>query len=262
MRTGALRRWRRATRTPFSSRGQSTKIVHCAHHKVGTVWFRGILAQLAQECGLQFAVKREGNEKHDADIVFYPHAARFDPSLIVGSYVGSHMIRDPRDVVVSAYFYHLWTTESWAHEPRADLAGKSYQEHLNGVPEHDGLLAEIGNSWLVIREMLSWDYRQPEFHEMRYENLLADEEREFERLFRAYGFDDRGVRRGLAITRRHSFQATSKRRLGQVSRGQHLRSGRPGEWRELFSPAHIELFKRITGDAVVVLGYERDNEWH
>ena len=33
------------------------------------------------------------------------------------------MIRDPRDVIVSGYFYHQWTDEPWANEPRPELGG-------------------------------------------------------------------------------------------------------------------------------------------
>ena len=41
------------------------------------------------------------------------------------------MIRDPRDCVVSGYFYHLWTNEAWAHQPQDLFNGLSYQQHLN-----------------------------------------------------------------------------------------------------------------------------------
>ena len=47
-------------------------------------------------------------------------------------------VRDPRDIIVSGYFYHMTTHEPWVHQPRSDYGGKSYQEvsHFNLVKSY------------------------------------------------------------------------------------------------------------------------------
>ena len=71
---------------------------------------------------------------------------------------------------------------------------------LKGMDRSTGLLAEI--EWAVPRtlvHMVRWDYEQPEFFELRYEELLVDETLWLSRVFRHFGFDDSQVDECLAI---------------------------------------------------------------
>jgi hypothetical protein len=172
------------------------------------------------------------------------------------------MIRDPRDVVVSGYFYHLWTDEKWAHIPRDEWAGKTYQELLKSVDQSDGLIIEMRRFVEKdLQEMLAWDYALPEFIELRYEDVIADEAGLFSRMFQHYGFRPDAVERATQLAMGLSFERVSKRRLGEVQESSHLRSGRPGQWREVFSREHAALFKELAGPALIKLGYEADETW-
>jgi hypothetical protein len=51
------------------------------------------------------------------------------------------------------------------------------------------------------------------------------------------------------------------RDLGQEQTGSHLRSGRPGEWRDHFEPEHREALKEAAGDLPLRLGHEHDLAW-
>ena len=62
------------------------------------------------------------------------------------------MVRDPRDMVISGYFYHKWTTERWVRMPgrmdgkdwgRSDWKGWTYHDILNSVDQEEGLAIEI-----------------------------------------------------------------------------------------------------------------------
>src|SRR5580658_2077812 len=105
----ALRsRLRRLTRTPFGA-GGPTVLVHCAHHKVGTVWFQRVLSTMAGYYGLRFTEvpasygrTRSPLATPGSNVVVYDRANDFRPEdLADDGYRGSHLIRDPRDVVVS-----------------------------------------------------------------------------------------------------------------------------------------------------------------
>jgi hypothetical protein len=40
-----------------------------------------------------------------------------------------------------------------------------------------------------------------------------------------------------------------------------FRSGKAGGWRSQFNPQHKMIFKEISGDLLIRLGYEKDNDW-
>ena len=40
-----------------------------------------------------------------------------------------------------------------------------------------------------------------------------------------------------------------------------MRSGRSGEWKELFDKNHKQKFKELFGDILVKLNYETSNDW-
>ena len=161
-------------------------------------------------------------------------------------------------MVVSGYYYHLRTDESWVHEPEDRYGGLSYQAFFRGVDEHDGLMAEIERcARSTLAEMGAWAYGRPEILELRYEDAVRDEGETFTRLFRFYGFNDAAVAKGISIveqfSRRHGPHA------GDLD--PHVRSGEPGEWRRSLKADHIARFKELTGDLVVRLGYEKDSDW-
>jgi hypothetical protein len=255
--TSAREQLRRRLRSPFRADVGAPLLVHCSHHKVGTVWFSRVLGEVARSYNLNFEVIGRNVPSVSTDVFLFNNTNRFDRSYFAGrSFRGSHLIRDPRDLAVSAYHYHLRTSEQWARVPEDRWEGKSYQDYLQSMSFSDGLLAEIGRcaqaEW---RHMGIWDYQQEEFLELRYEDLLSDESGTFERLFHHYGFRERECRASLAATRQFSLEVV------RASNDRHVRSGRPGEWREVFEPRHVDRFKELTGDLIVRLGYESSTDW-
>lgn len=256
------------------------RIVHCAHHKAGTVWFTRILSEIANTRGLTIASSYDGGSVPQSDIAVYsvvaplseeevaiafhgaPHrrqAAANDfmhrSGLQLGGFRGTHMIRDPRDMVVSGWYYHLRCTETWAITPHQRYGGRSYQEILNDLGPHDGLMAEIEETTRrTLVHMARWNYEQPDFLELRYEDLLTNERVWFERVFQHYGFAEALARDSLAIADKHS-------RDNLPVGDEHVRSGEPGEWRGHFKPDHIARFKKLTGHLLVDLGYEQSLDW-
>jgi hypothetical protein len=240
--------------SPFvGTGGTDPLIVHCCHHKVGTVWFRHVLTAVARHYGLRrHAGPQSGLGPEDG--IFLEDHSRIDPSAL-RPFRGSHMIRDPRDVVVSAYFYHLRTTEPWAQEPQEEYGGLGYRAYLQQFGRHEGLLAEIRRSApTVIADMTRWDYEDPRFLELRYEDLIADERTGFNRLFEFYGFTPWAVATSVKIALGFSLRNPRKKSA-------HIRSGQPNDWQQHFGPEHRALFKQLTNDAAVTLGYEPDSSW-
>lgn len=259
-----LRRWRRRHRSPFEPPGDQA-IVHCGHHKVGTVWFHRILSSVANHYGLRFVEYDVERSTLRGDVVLFGHSGQFDADDFDGRPIrGTHVLRDPRDVAVSAYHYHLWTDEEWVTLPRKKFEGRSYQEELRRLDTERGLLLEIEEMCTVGRsldEMLAWDYRREGFLELRYEDLVEDEVAAFTSVFQHYGLTTEATERALEIVEKASFRRLTGRELGQARAGSHLRSGRPGEWREHFRPSHVALWNHLAAGALVRLGYEADDDW-
>jgi len=234
-------------------------LVHCAHHKVGTVWWGHILRRVAAQCGARYAEVCGKEWDPSAGVYLFQHSRQFDRGRFAGMpFRGTHMIRDPRDVIVSGYFYHLWTDEPWANHPDPRFGGRSYRQELNLRDRDDGLMLELERTCRgQVRDMVTWDYGQPEFHELRYEDVMADEAGSFEQVFRHYGFRDRDIRRGLDVVEEMSFSRVSGRSVGSIGAASHLRSGRPGEWQANLTSAHLDRWRELAGDALSTLGYER-----
>jgi sulfotransferase family protein len=244
---------------PFES-GDKRVLVHCARHRVGTVWFRRVLGAVSERYGLTMQVRKNRAIEPGVDVIYNFKASL--PLDGIGPFRASHIVRDPRDIAVSGYHYHLWTKERWVHIPREEYGGKTYQEYLKSVAAEAGLAAEITRlAGGMFKGMAAWDYRRPEFLELRYEDVIADEHGWFTKLFRHYGFTDTAVEESVEIAGGFSFSKVTGRKIGEAATGSHLRSGRHGQWREDFSPANVALFKRLTGDLVVRLGYETDEDW-
>ena len=101
-------------------------------------------------------------------------------------------------MIVSGYFYHLWTGESWANLPRAEYRGRSYKEYLNSLDVDEGLAQEIRRVDFWVPHMAAWDYSNPRIYEMRYEDLILNEQKYFAEMFRHYGFTDEAVSKAAA----------------------------------------------------------------
>jgi hypothetical protein len=244
---------------PFESRTTKPLIIHCCYHRVGTVWISRILKHIAAEFGLTFHNNRQTKSISDTDILIHFHS-EVDISRLQ-NYVGSHMIRDPRDVIVSGYFYHLWTKEKWANIPRDRFDGKSYKEYLNALNQCDGLSVELKRTKSLIWNMANWDYNNPQFFEIRYEDIILNEEPIFRRLFQHYGFKESAIERSCKIGKKYSFDKVTGRQIGEVQTGVHLRSGSIGQWKKLFEEEHRNLFKSLYPGVLTALGYEENDDW-
>ena len=242
---------------PFTSRNDRRLIVHCCYHKVGTIWFENVFRGVGAHFGLTARSLRQEELTPATDIFLERHSA-IDVAKLP-PFRGSHIIRDPRDIVVSGYFYHLRCTEPWALEPDERLGGRSYQELLLALDEEAGIRTEMeaGFARRTLAAMAAWDYRQRAFLELRYEDFIADEDGQWERLFLHYGFRAGAARKAAVIARRYSLASGRYREW----RKDHVRSGQPGEWRAHFTDMHRGVFRDLFGDLLQQRGYERDDDW-
>jgi hypothetical protein len=198
-----------------------------------------------------------------------------------------HVIRDPRDIIVSGYFSHR---NSHPTDGLPELA--AHRERLLGVPKDQGLVLEMDFSRRSLIDIAEWDYDRPEILELRLEELAPYPYDGFVRIFQHLGLlrDDEpsaarellslsarrtlnrlSTRSGLAALRRpmpatgglllgsvyrHRFEAKTKgRRRGTEDTGSHYRKGVAGDWVNHFTPKVAAAFEERFEGALDRLGY-------
>lgn len=197
------------------------------HHKCATQWIKGILADVGSLTNLRvFEVSRIDESDFPSlrdlldcfrpDLLIYSNAAIAEVRA-AGPLRGFHVVRDPRDLVVSAYFSHLHShpLDTWR-----GLA--EHRRRLRSLDKTEGLLLEMEFSRRVILEMRDWDYTQPDVLEIRMEDLIVKPEYHLARVI-----EHAGLSRLLRGTRAERLASAMRIALARLRRGtRRLRSRR------------------------------------
>ena len=118
------------------------------HHKTGTV----VLAKVFRVAARIIGVPRIQGQPLGVCGALRPRA----PGVCIEEHVSAaslrawltprtpfiHAVRDPLEMCVSAYQYHLHATEPWVLAPLRDLGGKSLQQHYRALPAAEGVRFE------------------------------------------------------------------------------------------------------------------------
>jgi hypothetical protein len=240
--------------------------VIATHHKTGTVWMRDVFRGIAHDLKIRFVyLARKSAPKNTSlapPAVLLNDHADFTamPWLLDGPDQRIlHVVRDPRDVLISAMHYHRVAQESWLHVPRKAFKGLSYQQELNGLPD-DGAryLFELKHSaGRTIEKMCSWNYGAKNCFECRYEDLATDLEMKlFTQIVAHLGF----VGDELEICRTNFWKNSLFGERG-TDDSLHVRQGAARQWPGVFDRELATRFLDQFGRALVMLGYERDHSW-
>jgi hypothetical protein len=279
------------------------------HHKCATGWTDTILMDLCYHMGLNFKIVHREiefadydslaafTEAHDVDFLAYTNA-KVEHTRDLPLEKGFHVVRDPRDVLVSAYFSHLHShpTSNWP-----ELA--EHRDQLAALSKEEGLFCEMDFSAEEFEDMYRWDYTQDNILELKMENLTADPVTGFVQIMDFLEMLDdqtRGLQRMVksatlkanrllykgrhvlpteqaptiqrhhtlserkvkSIVQKNSFSNLSGgRQKGKENVKSHLRKGVPGDWVNHFTPDHKRAFKKRFNDVLIKMGYEDDSNW-
>ena len=171
---------------------QPPLIAYFGHHKCATQWITAILSDICATTHLRlfevsqmdtwdFANLRDLIRCFRPDVLAYSNAEISQVKLLP-PLRGFHVVRDPRDLIVSAYYSHL---HSHSIDTWPGLA--EHRRHLQAVDMSQGLLLEMEFSRRVLTEMAEWDYCQPAVLEVRMEDLTASPVDQFTRIVEHLG---------------------------------------------------------------------------
>ena len=209
------------------------------HHKTGTVWLESVFQMLCRYSGSQFvdinpevnsAAERRSKLSEAAcsgsRTFLYDHHSRFeDVDFGVGAQL--HVVRDPRDIIVSGMRYHMRSDESWLHQPDTRFDGLTYQQKLlsfsNDADRYRFEYENIAGSTIVEIENIE---QTGNFLTFRYEDLIADTRLEHWRsLFECAGLEGDEIIVGLVAAWQNSLFGAMKPELSE-----HIHSGGHSRW--------------------------------
>jgi hypothetical protein len=297
-------------------------LAYFGHHKCASTWVVQILKEVVTEAGLfhvtvldpetphgtgplrdsatrvgpgtpfERAQLRERIDLVRADVVSCITADRAQAQILEPARA-FHVTRDPRDIIVSAYFSHR---NSHPTDGLPHLA--AHRAALQEASKEEGLLLEMEFSGHELLELGDWDYTTENILELKMEEMIVRPYETFLSIFRHLelmseqdpktGRQQAGVwasRLANRLSRRPSLRwlqrelpVTGEMLLGTVYArrfeanaggrakgsedvGSHYRKGVAGDWISHFTAEHADYFVRTFGDLLIELGYEPDHAW-
>lgn len=268
---------------------ESRYIAFLGHHKCGTMWINSIfhsflnnsmfdVANYYDSGTFQNGILPELN-KAKVQAFSYTNACFNYIEPIIEKIIAFHVIRDPRDICVSAYFSHRnsHSTDVWPELVQ-------YRRELVGLSKEYGLLREFEFSQQFLNSISEWNYSCENIYELKFEELI---ERPYETFIAIFKFlnliqEDKKITNKILINAPRFLKSKTKlnakellgivyenrfsKKTGNRQRGienssHHYRKGIAGDWKNHFSKKHKELFKELYGDLLIKLKYENDYDW-
>jgi hypothetical protein len=165
------------------------------------------------------------------------------------------ILRDPRDVVVSHVHYVTEMEVNHIHHRYYAEELKDFDERLSasilGRPELEVPFPDIRARF---EPFLGW-LECPQVLSLRFEDFILDREKSLRRVL------EHALQRGfpLAVEKGQALRILADSIDPQ--RSPTFRSGKIGGWMEQFSERNKRLFKDVTGDLLIRLGYETSQNW-
>lgn len=251
------------------------KLVHCSYHKCLTKYFAKVFKGIFNKNPLTKDGYIHFNSLIDE---FYQKSNNFkltsvnnhaiDLKQLGDNFRVTRFMRDPRDMIVSGYFYHKRAAEPWCEvvSPSEDdwkvvngnipsglKEGESYAQMLNRVDVTEGLKAEIEFRKYHFGSMRQWPVDHPNIMLIRYEEMLGNELDTFNDVFDFYELSRWSKKRGMKYA--HKYSAG----VAQQSKGHlatHMRNPESGQWKNHFSEELTEQFNDQYGDILTSHGYQ------
>jgi len=169
------------------------------------------------------------------------------------------MFRDPRDIVVSNYYYIL------KHNPW--LPSDPWYLDYNEVTKEEAIthaidmLVDDFQPWVEGWLNISRNSNDLECYVLKYEELRSDHVLTFRNILSYYGIElsDRQFKKTLLLSERRSSPVFIKNIL--PGKRTTKRSGNIGDWKFELSSKQKKYLKERIGSLLIELGYENDLNW-
>lgn len=252
-----------------------------SYHKTGTSLFLQVMTKVCAKLGLTL-VNHYGLVEQlepEPDVVLLPHSLL--RCRLNHPYRAIRLIRDPRDIWVSGYLYHLRCREGWCINadldptppigwPQVDfsvshrtedwkrrylerLGGQSYQQNLRNRSLADGLDFELdGYTGCTLTTMAEWPLSKVVALDVKLEDVMTDFDGTMLRIFAHYGFTVEQCRVALEVARTEDVRRMDD---AAIAERPQISSRRISRWREVLAAPQIARFEDRYGALILGLGY-------
>lgn len=152
--------------------------VYFGHHKCASTWTTMLIERLCAEMGIKYGVAyrpvldkynsvQDYIDQNNIRFLIIPEAMREKLEEITEPFRGFHIIRDPRDITVSAYFSHLYS-----HPVKNFENLDTHRNEIKKLEKEEGISEEIGFCEPYFNNMINWDYDRNEILELKFEDML------------------------------------------------------------------------------------------
>jgi hypothetical protein len=170
-----------------------------------------------------------------------------------------HIVRDPRDVAVSLYYYNLKVRELADGFPMDEFVTRFIAAHTVGYADRLGSWEDHTLSWLRLRQGRS------NYQLIRYEDLLSDPAKELTKVAPLLGIcvtPDR-VERAVDLSSADHMRSLEQKQWTEwrTTKGTRedipfVREAKSGGWRKRLSEASVKNLEEAWGATMQTLGYE------
>ena len=174
-------------------------------------------------------------------------------------YRGIHLFRDPRNALISSYFYHLdghsVKTDRWEWT-------RLIQDRkvLSSLDKEQGILYEMDNIFadLMDNQLVPWRYYQdPNVLELKLEHF-SSKDASFDIVRRVYDHFEWEISDQSIDKVADGFQWEKLKNKGARN---HFRTEDPNNWKLHFTDKIKAKFKDRYNETLIRMGYERDEQW-
>lgn len=180
------------------------------------------------------------------------------------------IMRDGRDVMVSAYFHMLFdhqTNKSSAVEKTREILNfGDFHDIENNMPRFIDYMfteypkigystrfswADFVNSWINVENQII----------VKYEDLLSNPFEIMISTSKTLSGKDIDLSTAERIIDKYSFKNMTGRKNGEENRNSFARKGVAGDWKNYFNQEAKQIFHYYAGSELLLAGYEKDNSW-
>ncbi|EAW38817.1 sulfotransferase domain-containing protein [Lyngbya sp. PCC 8106] len=169
------------------------KLAYFGHHKSGSTWIETLIKQVCYQLKLKPYIASNPElfnsnldsymHRENIDFICYTNAEIHFVKPILEKIKGFHVIRDPRDIIVSAYFSHRYShsTESWPelNDYRKELEHLTKDQGLLFVMEYLSCMKVDGVELNIFGQMQEWNYNLPNVLEIKFEEMITNPYKKF-----------------------------------------------------------------------------------
>ena len=254
-------------------RSREKTIYHCCIQKSGSQWFKKVFSDpiFWQKDKLLLYAPTDNFITEDQAILqklkkipksliispLYTRYADFNKLQKVKNYKAFYIARDPRDLIISNYF-----SLKYSHDPYHPYILRM-RKKLNSMSQDNGITEIINSLTTGTKETLEGWFTQnsKNIKLILFEDIFGEKQFDVFSDLLQHCEINLSTNDIKTLLEKYSFKNISGRRQGNEDINHHYRKGIPGDWKIYFTDQQKDQFKRLSGDLLIICGYEKDNNW-